>query len=105
MGHNSVKMLAVSQVFISAHCLRMLYILPKFIETYSILLLQSRHTFNTENYKGFTGNSIKQWVELWLFSAHCLMVFYTCTKFHENIFDSFQVIDQAGFLYLNYREA
>ena len=33
-------------------------------------------------------SSVKMWMELRFFlSAHCLMVIYICTNFHENILD------------------
>ena len=32
----------------------------------------------------------------WLFfSAHCLMMVYICTKFHENILESIKVIERT----------
>ena len=37
-------------------------------------------------------------VELrFLFSAHCLMVVYICTKFHENILEDTKVIERTRF--------
>ena len=37
-------------------------------------------------------------MELWfLFSAHCLIVFYICTKFNENISKGFKVIEGTQF--------
>ena len=32
-----------------------------------------------------------------LFSAHCLMVVYICSKFHENILDGIKVIERTQF--------
>ena len=32
-----------------------------------------------------------------LFSAHCLMMVYISTKFHENILDGIKVIERTGF--------
>ena len=31
------------------------------------------------------------------FSAHLLMVFYVCAKFHENILDGIKVIEETRF--------
>ena len=43
-------------------------------------------------------NSESQMVELWfLFSAYCLMKLYICSKFHENMEDSFKVIEWIRF--------
>ena len=42
----------------------------------------------------------KSWQELrFLFSTHCLMLLYICTKFHENenILDGIKVIQQTKF--------
>ena len=37
-------------------------------------------------------------MELWfLFSAHCLIVLYISTKFHENISKGFKVIERTQF--------
>ena len=45
-------------------------------------------------------NSAKLKLKLWiLFSAHHLMKLYICTQFHENIFDSFKVLDLTEFSY------
>ena len=43
-------------------------------------------------------NSVKMKMELWsLFSAHCLMTFCICTKFHENILHGIKVIERTWF--------
>ena len=45
--------------------------------------------------KGHISAKKEKQVELrFLFSARCLVMFYICTKFHENIFDGFKVIDR-----------
>ena len=44
-------------------------------------------------------NSVKHLrVELqFLFSAHRLMMVYICTKYHENILDGMEIIEQTRF--------
>ena len=43
-------------------------------------------------------NSVKMYVELrFLFSAHCLVVVYISTKFHENILHGIKVIERIRF--------
>ena len=43
-------------------------------------------------------NSVKKVDGLWfLFCAHCLMMFYICTKFDENILDGIKVIEPTRF--------
>ena len=42
-------------------------------------------------------NSIKMYVECrFLFSAHCLIMVYICTKFHENILNGIRVMERTG---------
>ena len=42
----------------------------------------------------------KMYVELmYVFSAHSVLMFYICTKFHENISECFRVIEGLDFQY------
>ena len=42
--------------------------------------------------------SVKMQVALWfVFSAYCLIMFYICTKFYENISKGLRVFVRAGF--------
>ena len=39
-------------------------------------------------------------MELWFFfSAHCLVMFYIFTKFHENIINGIKIIERTRFSY------
>ena len=38
-----------------------------------------------------------------MFSAHCLIMLYICTKFRENILKGFRVIERTRFPYLNFQ--
>ena len=45
-------------------------------------------------------DSVKEYMEVqFLFSAHCLVTFYSCTKFCENILKGFNVIERTRFTY------
>ena len=61
----------------------------------TVLKLKSGTIFHQNVSKGH--NSVKK-VELrFFFSAHCLMVVYICTKFHENILGGIKVIERTRF--------
>ena len=40
-----------------------------------------------------------------LISAHCLMEFHICTRFHENILNGFRIIEQTRFSYYNFQRS
>ena len=62
----------------------------------TVLMVKSGHVFYSQISKGH--NSEKMQMEFWFFfSAHRLIVVYICTKFHENILSSIQVIERTRF--------
>ena len=83
--------------FSSASHLLMLYISMKFHENIlkRFFKLQSRYKItNVKFQRGITPKMYRQ--EIWsLFSAPPLMMLYFSTKFHENILNGFQVIEQT----------
>ena len=55
-----------------------------FVPSFTVLMLQSGHHFQTENYDGH--NSVKNACQVMILnSAHPLIMFYICTKLQENI--------------------
>ena len=64
----------------------------------TVLNYRTDTIFNQKNSKGH--NSVKNVSGvMFFFPAHCLMVAYICTKFHENILDGIKVIEWTQFLY------
>ena len=85
-----------SRILYSARHLMMLYISmkfhDKFLERFSSYRADTNLLFS--NLKGNNSKMYRQ--ELWfLWSACRLMMLYICMKFHENILNGFQVIEQT----------
>ena len=58
--------------------------------------LKSRHIFHRKIFKGALFRKNVDGITI-IFSAHCVMVVYICTKFQENFLDSIKVIERTQF--------
>ena len=88
----------------SAYCPMMLYICSKYYKSIldDIKVIESNKIF----IKIFQRCKISQRLLValqFLFSAHCLILVYFCTQFHENIFDGFQVVEWTQFSLENFQ--
>ena len=84
------------QLLFSAYNLMMLYICKKFrVNIWNgFKVIKSKYNFHINNCKGTVFG--KKYMELqFLFSANCLVMFYICTKFCENIFNRFKVMERT----------
>ena len=77
---------------ISAQCLSMLYICTKIRENISKgFKVLSGHDLHIITYKGVKFHKNACGELRYLFPAHCLMMFYICARFRENILEAFSV--------------
>ena len=75
-----------------ANCIMVIYICIKFHTNISkVFKLQSGHKYITEITIFKLQRAITPKVDLFLCSASCLMMLYICMKFHQNIWNGFQL--------------